>query len=78
MDQNTVDRHVEDWERIRNAVAFQFPDGDEVLIRKQVMCPGEVCGNPYALVLAEGTIISYAKRHAGCNVSEGEPGDGEH
>lgn len=66
MPQDTVDRDVQEWERISGAVAFRMPNGDDILIRRAVACP--TCGKPLALVLAEGTTIGYARRHAQCGV----------
>lgn len=66
MPDNTIDRDVQEWERIERAVAFRLPEGDELFIVRKVACP--TCGKPIALVLAEGTTIGYARRHAQCGV----------
>jgi len=67
MDQDTVDRHTTDWERIREAVAFLDPNEDEWLIVRKVDCPG--CGNTYAMVLSTGAVVHYGKRHKGCDIT---------
>lgn len=66
MPQDTINRDTQEWERIEAAVAFRKPDGDELLIARRVACP--TCTKPIALVLAEGTTIGYARRHAQCGV----------
>lgn len=70
MPYNTVDRDVQDWQRIEEAVAFRLPEGDELFIVRKVACP--TCGKPVAMVLAEGTTIGYARRHAQCGLNETE------
>lgn len=82
MPQNTINRDTQEWERIESAVAFRMPNGDELLIMRSVACP--TCTKPIALVLAEGTTIGYARRHAQCGVvgdvtneSEGVENDGD-
>lgn len=76
---DTVDRDVQEWERIDAAVAFRLPNGDELLIARQVMCPD--CGHAFVLGLANGDMVSYSQRHAYCKTSDNEPGleseDGE-
>lgn len=74
---DTIDRDVQEWERIEKAVAFRLPEGDELLIARRVACPS--CGQPVALVLAEGTTIGYARRHSQCGLdkaTEEEQGNG--
>lgn len=72
MPHDTINRDTQEWERIENAVAFRKPDGDELFIVRRVACP--TCGKPIALVLAEGTTIGYARRHAHCGVVNEEQG----
>lgn len=72
MPQDTINRDTQEWERIEGAVAFRMPEGDELLIARKVACP--TCGKPVALVLAEGTTIGYARRHAQCGVVNEEQG----
>jgi len=78
MPYDTVNRDTQEWERIEAAVAFRLPEGDELLIARKVACP--TCGKPAALVLAEGTTIGYARRHAQCGLErdnkETEQNDG--
>lgn len=66
MPSDTVDRDVQEWQRIEEAIAFRLPSGDDILIVRKVACP--TCGKPIAMVLAEGTTIGYARRHAQCGV----------
>ena len=68
MPYDTVDRGVEEWERIEKAVAFRMPNGDEILVLRCVACPVEKCGKPLALVLATGDTIGYRRRHSGCEI----------
>lgn len=72
MPQDTINRDTQEWERIEGAVAFRMPEGDELLIARKVACPTR--GKPVALVLAEGTTIGYARRHAQCGVVNEEQG----
>lgn len=66
MPADTINRDTQEWQRIEEAVAFRKPDGDELLIMRKVACP--TCTKPIALVLADGTTIGYARRHAQCGV----------
>jgi hypothetical protein len=66
MPADTIDRDVQEWQRIEEALAFRLPEGDDILIARKVACP--TCKKPIALVLAEGTTIGYARRHAHCGV----------
>jgi len=68
MSQDTIDRDVQEWERIEAALVFRLPEGDEILIARKVACP--TCSKPAALVLAEGTTIGYGRRHAQCGLDK--------
>jgi hypothetical protein len=70
---NTINRDTQEWERIEKAVAFRMPEGDELLIQRSVPCP--TCNKPVALVLADGTTIGYARRHAQCGLDKIKLGD---
>src|SRR3546814_20751920 len=63
---DTIDRDVQEWERIEKAVAFRLPSGDDLLIARKVACP--TCDKPIAMVLAEGTTSGFARRHAQCGI----------
>lgn len=63
---DTVDKDTQEWERIREAIAFRTTDEDEVFIVRKVDCPD--CGHVYAMVLATGSAVHYGKRHKGCNI----------
>jgi len=69
---STIDRHVEDWERIADAIAFRTPDEDEILIGRKVICPDADCGHVLVMVLATGVVVNYAKRHQDCKLVEVE------
>lgn len=69
---DTINRDTQEWQRIEEAVAFRMPNGDDILIVRSVACP--TCGKPIALVLATGTTIGYARRHAQCGVVTEEQG----
>lgn len=74
MGQNTINRDVQEWERIEQAVAFMLPNGDEVLIARRIPCP--TCNKPVALQLADGeNTIGYARRHAQCGLEKIKLGD---
>lgn len=75
MPYDTINRDTQDWQRIEEAVAFRKPDGDELLIARRVACP--TCTKPIALVLAEGTTIGYARRHAQCGVVQDVTSEGQ-
>lgn len=68
MPANTIDRDVQEWDRIEKAVAFRLPEGDELFIVRKVPCPS--CGKPVAMVLAEGTTIGYSRRHSQCGLDK--------
>lgn len=68
MSYDTVDKDVQEWHRIQEAVAFRMPNGDEILVLRCVACPVEKCGKPLALLLATGDTIGYRRRHAGCEI----------
>ena len=70
---NTIDRDVQEWQRIEEAVAFRMPSGDELFIVRRVPCP--TCGQPVALVLADETTIGYARRHGQCGLDKIKLGD---
>jgi hypothetical protein len=72
---DTIDRNVEDWGRIADAIAFRTPDEDEILIRRKVMCPDSGCGHVLVMVLATGVVVNYAKRHQDCKLIDGETGE---
>lgn len=75
MSQDTINRDTQEWQRIESAVAFRMPNGDDILIARQVACP--TCSKPVALVLAEGTTIGYGRRHQQCGLNkEQEQNDG--
>lgn len=76
MKPDTINRDVQEWERIERAVSFLMPNGDEILIQRSVPCP--TCNKPVALVLADGeTTIGYARRHAQCGLDKVDMGEGE-
>lgn len=64
---DTIDKDVQSWERIAEAVAFRLPSGDELLIARKVSCPD--CGHVYVMGLANGDTVSYARRHPRCAVN---------
>lgn len=68
---DTVDRNVQEWERIDAAVAFRLTNGDELLIVRRVLCPD--CGHTYVLGLANKDTVSYARRHP-CSVNNNASG----
>lgn len=70
---NTIDRDVQEWQRIQEAVAFRLPNGDELFIARRVPCP--TCSQPVALVLADETTIGYARRHPQCGLDKIKLGD---
>lgn len=70
---NTIDRDVQEWQRIEEAVAFRMPSGDELFIVRRVPCP--TCNKPVALVLADETTIGYARRHGQCGLDKIKLGD---
>lgn len=70
MDQDTIDKDTQDWERIDAAIAFQLPDESVVLIWRQVFCPDPACGHALVLVLGTGDVINYVRRHQGCKMEE--------
>lgn len=70
---NTIDRDVQEWQRIEEAVAFRLPNGDELFIARRVPCP--TCNKPVALVLADETMIGYARRHGQCGLDKIKLGD---
>lgn len=72
MSTDTVDRNVQEWERIDAAIAFRLTNGDEYLIARKVLCPD--CGHAYVLGLANSDMVSYARRHPHCKTSDNEPG----
>lgn len=82
MTSDTVDKDVQSWERISEAVAFRMPNGDELLIARKVLCPD--CSRVYVMGLANGDTVSYARRHPRCAVNNQvvdrteDEEDGEH
>lgn len=72
MSADTVDKDVQEWERIEAAVAFRLDNGDELLIARRVPCPS--CGHAYVMGLGNGDLVSYARRHPHCKTSDNEPG----
>jgi hypothetical protein len=71
---DTINRDVQEWQRIDVAVAFRLTNGDEYLIARRVMCPD--CGHAYVFGLANGDMVSFARRHPHCKTGDEEQDNG--